>query len=97
MPSRWTPYVHIDSGSWAGYARCVGSPFLVMVITIPVLQTSTTLNSAMRAPYRPNILDNCLTCRVREEHLFCNLPVQAVHKLNEIKSTAIYPKSATLL
>jgi len=58
---------------------------------------STTLDSAMRAPYGPNILDNCLTCPVREEHLFCNLPVQAVHKLNEIKSTAIYPKPATLL
>ena len=51
----------------------------------------------MRAPYGLNILDNCLTCPMREEHLFCNLPVAAVQRLNEIKSTAIYPKSATLL
>ena len=50
----------------------------------------------MRAPYGLNILDNCLTCPVREEHLFCNLPVAAVQKLNEIKSTAVYPKSAML-
>src|SRR5215470_12453423 len=50
----------------------------------------------MRAPYGLNILDNCLTCPVREEHLFCNLPPPALHKLNEIKSTAIYPKSAVL-
>jgi CRP/FNR family transcriptional regulator, cyclic AMP receptor protein len=50
----------------------------------------------MRAPYGLNILDNCLTCPVREEHLFCNLPAQALHKLDEIKSTAIYPKSAML-
>src|ERR1700726_4991392 len=50
----------------------------------------------MRAPYGLNIIDNCLTCPVREEHLFCNLPADAVHKLNEIKSTAIYPKSAML-
>src|SRR6266700_501155 len=50
----------------------------------------------MRAPYGLNILDNCLTCPVREEHLFCNLPVPAVQKLNEIKSTAIYPKSTIL-
>jgi CRP/FNR family transcriptional regulator, cyclic AMP receptor protein len=50
----------------------------------------------VRAPYGLNILDNCLTCPVREEHLFCNLPVAAVQKLNEIKSTAIYPKSAML-
>jgi len=50
----------------------------------------------MRAPYGLNILDNCLTCPVREEHVFCNLPAVAVQKLNEIKSTAVYPKSAML-
>ena len=50
----------------------------------------------MRAPYGLNILDNCLTCPVREEHLFCNLPAAALQKLNEIKSTAVYPKSAVL-
>jgi CRP/FNR family transcriptional regulator, cyclic AMP receptor protein len=50
----------------------------------------------MRAPYGLNILDNCLTCPVREEHLFCNLPLPALKKLNEIKSTAVYPKSTTL-
>src|SRR5436305_14498069 len=50
----------------------------------------------MRAPYGLNILDTCLTCPVREEHLFCNLPMDALQKLNEIKSTAVYPKSAVL-
>lgn len=50
----------------------------------------------MRAPYGLNILDNCIACPVREEHLFCNLPPAAVQKLNEIKSTAVYPKSAML-
>jgi CRP/FNR family transcriptional regulator, cyclic AMP receptor protein len=50
----------------------------------------------MRAPYGLTILDNCITCPVREEHLFCNLPPSDVQKLNEIKSTAVYPKSALL-
>jgi CRP/FNR family transcriptional regulator, cyclic AMP receptor protein len=50
----------------------------------------------MRAPYGLNILDNCLTCPVREEHLFCNLPPSALQKLNEIKSTAVYPREAVL-
>ncbi len=36
------------------------------------------------------------TARFVEEHVFCNLPVAAVQKLNEIKSTAVYPKSAML-
>jgi len=50
----------------------------------------------MRAPYGLNILDNCLACPVREEHLFCNLSMPALQRLNEIKSTAVYPKSAVL-
>ena len=50
----------------------------------------------MRSPYGLNILDSCITCPVREEHLFCNLSNSALQKLNEIKSTAVYPKSAIL-
>src|SRR5947209_19603850 len=50
----------------------------------------------MRAPYGLSIIDNCLTCPVREEHLFCNLSIHAGQRLNEIKSTAVYPKGAML-
>lgn len=50
----------------------------------------------MRAPYGLNILDNCLSCPFRSEHLFCNLAVPAGQRLNEIKSTAVYPKGAML-
>jgi CRP/FNR family transcriptional regulator, cyclic AMP receptor protein len=54
------------------------------------------LGADMRSPYGLNILDDCVSCPVREEHLFCNLPLPVVQKLNDIKSTAIYPKSAVL-
>lgn len=50
----------------------------------------------MSTPYGLRILDNCTTCTIREEHLFCNLSPGAASKLNEIKSTALYPKSAIL-
>jgi CRP/FNR family transcriptional regulator len=50
----------------------------------------------MRSPYGLNILDDCVVCPVREEHLFCNLSLPVLQKLNEIKSTAVYPKSAVL-
>ena len=50
----------------------------------------------MRAPYGLNILDNCLSCQFRGEHLFCNLSTPAGQRLNEIKSTAVYPKGAML-
>lgn len=50
----------------------------------------------MRAPYGLNIIDNCQSCPLRGEHLFCNLPAQAGQRLSEIKSTAVYPKGAML-
>ena len=48
------------------------------------------------SPYGLNILDDCMTCPVRGERLFCNLSVQAAQRLNEMKSTAVYPKGAML-
>jgi len=50
----------------------------------------------MRSPYGLNIIDDCVVCPVREEHLFCNLSLPVLQRLNEIKSTAVYPKSAVL-
>jgi CRP/FNR family transcriptional regulator len=50
----------------------------------------------MRSPYGLDIIENCLTCPVREERLFCNLTVPAIKALQNITSTAAYPKSAVL-
>lgn len=50
----------------------------------------------MRSPYGLDIVDNCKTCPVREERLFCNLSPAAVDTLQRIKSTATYPKGAML-
>jgi CRP/FNR family cyclic AMP-dependent transcriptional regulator len=54
------------------------------------------VEDTMRAPYGLNILDNCLSCPVRGEHLFCNISPQAAQRLNDIKSTAVYPKGTML-
>jgi CRP/FNR family transcriptional regulator len=51
---------------------------------------------SMRTPYGLNILDNCTTCPERGDHLFCNLSVAAVQRLQQIKATAVYPKGAML-
>src|SRR3974390_864877 len=52
--------------------------------------------NAMRAPYGLEIIENCLACPHREEHLFCNLPEASVRALSAITSSASYPKGATL-
>jgi CRP/FNR family transcriptional regulator, cyclic AMP receptor protein len=50
----------------------------------------------MRAPYGLDIIENCLSCRHREDRLFCDLPPAAVQRLSAITSPAAYPKGATL-
>jgi len=50
----------------------------------------------MRTPYGLNILDNCVACPARMEHIFCSLSLPAAQRLNEVKSTAVYPKGTML-
>src|SRR5690348_7359679 len=42
------------------------------------------------------IIENCLTCTLRGERMFCNLPTDALKKLQEIKATSVYPKGTLL-
>ncbi len=50
----------------------------------------------MKSPYGLEILDNCMQCPVREQHIFCNLSPPMVERLNDITSSAIYPRDAML-
>ena len=50
----------------------------------------------MKLPYGLDIIDNCMVCPVREQHLFCNLSPPTVQRLNDITSSAIYPRGAML-
>ena len=50
----------------------------------------------MRSPYGLEIIDNCATCPVREDRLFCNRPAESMVALQRIKSTSTYPKGAML-
>lgn len=43
-----------------------------------------------------HIIENCLTCSVREERMFCNLPPRALQMLQVLKATSVYPKGAML-
>jgi len=43
-----------------------------------------------------SVIDNCLTCPVRHDRLFCDIPDAAVRHLDAIKGTAFYPKGAFL-
>ena len=46
--------------------------------------------------YNLRIIENCLKCDFREDRLFCNLPKEALLKLQTIKATSVYPKGTLL-
>lgn len=43
-----------------------------------------------------HVIENCLTCPIRENRMFCNLPPDALRTLQSLKATSIYPKGAML-
>ena len=48
------------------------------------------------APYGLNVINSCLTCTLREDRLFCDLPAKAVAVMESLKTSALYPKGAFL-
>ena len=48
------------------------------------------------APYGLEIIESCLTCHLREERLFCNLPEDTLRTFDAIKQLTTYPKGAVL-
>jgi CRP/FNR family transcriptional regulator len=50
----------------------------------------------MLSPYGLEIVESCLTCKMRADKIFCNLPNNAVQALEAIKYTTAYPKGAVL-
>lgn len=50
----------------------------------------------MAMAYNLQIIENCLKCSFREHRLFCDLPREALIKLQTIKATSVYPKGTLL-
>lgn len=47
-------------------------------------------------PYGLDIIESCLACRMRAEHIFCDLPPTALQSFEVIKYATAYPKGAVL-
>ena len=47
-------------------------------------------------PYELDITENCLSCKRRVEHTFCDLPAAALQTFETIKYATTYPKGAVL-
>lgn len=54
------------------------------------------IEGVMPSPYGLDVIDSCLSCKLRQFYLFCHLSPDSVKQLEEIKSTVSYPKGAVL-
>lgn len=50
----------------------------------------------MPSPYGLDVVESCLSCKLRDFYLFCNLSPASLRQLEGIKSTASYPRGAVL-
>jgi CRP/FNR family cyclic AMP-dependent transcriptional regulator len=50
----------------------------------------------MSSPYGLEIVERCLTCKLRADRIFCDLPPSALKAFDEIKYTTAYPEGAVL-
>src|SRR5713101_2344217 len=50
----------------------------------------------MKTPYGLQVIESCLSCPLRQDRIFCDLPQPALQVLDAISSSATYPKGAIL-
>ncbi len=50
----------------------------------------------MLSPYGLDIIESCLTCKMRSDRIFCDLPTSALQAFESIKYATAYPKGAVL-
>lgn len=50
----------------------------------------------MLSPYGLDIIESCLGCKMRADHIFCDLPGVALQAFEQVKYATAYPKGAVL-
>jgi len=63
---------------------------------VSVSRAYNLATDAMKTPYGLDIIENCLTCPLHRDRLFCNLSPPVLAGLDAISSSAVYPKGAVL-
>src|ERR1039458_1362476 len=50
----------------------------------------------MLSPYGMEIVESCITCKLRTDRIFCDLPEAALQAFENIKYATAYPQGAVL-
>lgn len=69
---------------------------IAAVMALGKLSTEILIREESPMAYNFQIIEDCLKCAFREHRLFCNLPHDALARLQAIKATSVYPKGTLL-
>jgi len=69
---------------------------LVAIQSASATRAGTARMPAMNTPYGLEIVESCLTCKLRQEHWFCNLSSDVLKQLAESSHLCTYPGGAVL-
>ena len=50
----------------------------------------------MHSPYGLEIIESCVTCSMRQDRLFCDLPIDVLKEFEALKYATVLPKGAML-
>jgi CRP/FNR family transcriptional regulator, cyclic AMP receptor protein len=62
----------------------------------PRASAKASQEAFMLSPYGMEIVESCLTCKLRADRIFCDLPASALQIFENIKYATSYPPSAVL-
>jgi CRP/FNR family transcriptional regulator, cyclic AMP receptor protein len=83
--------------AWPGTLCHGGGPRLIAG-SLPAIQriSGFAKGGVVLSPYGLDIIESCLTCKMRLERIFCDLPTAALQSFEAIKYATAYPKGAVL-
>ena len=79
-----------------GAARKVAGADLAFVRGLEISWTRTNRGCVVLSPYGLDIIESCLSCKMKTDRLFCDLPTSALQSFEAIKYATAYPKGAVL-
>ncbi len=72
------------------------APTVLSLLKQPCTTTQKKAGAAMHTPYGLGIIEDCVSCRFRQDQWFCGLSLDSLNALSESSHLATYPNGAVL-
>jgi CRP/FNR family transcriptional regulator len=88
--------VFLSGGHWRQRSGLAPSWIAQEAVHVSHLGQGRSGGSFMLSPYGMEIVESCITCKLRTDRIFCDLPAAALQAFENIKYATAYPEGAVL-